>query len=198
VIKEILIYRLSKEKDIRYSTSSCDILLLHVRSLHLWTHVMTSSLHATKWCRASSCFLLISEIRVSRNKAHAAPRVSFYGLFVVETKLITPRGSAPYRRVRIIHPLCAREGAAFFIKSHISRARRRPINLPWRFLLWRRAKPWERKREGGGEEEEKERMKKRETRTIHISCRRRRISARRNPFYFHIRPASDGCYTRST
>jgi len=129
---------------------------------------MTSSLHATKWCRASSCFLLISEIRVSRNKAHAAPRVSFYGLFVVETKLITPRGSAPYRRVRIIHPLCAREGAAFFIKSHISRARRRPINLPWRFLLWRRAKPWERKREGGGKRKREWKRERRELSIFHV------------------------------
>lgn len=35
-----------------------------------------------------------------------------------------------------------------FIKSHISRARRRPINLPWRLLLWRRAKPgFEKERE---------------------------------------------------
>lgn len=59
----------------------------------------------------------------------------------METKLITRRGCGGS-----VSTPSAGEGR-LFIKSHVSRVPRRPINSPWRFLLW----PW--------------------TNLIHISCR---------------------------
>lgn len=59
----------------------------------------------------------------------------------METKLITRRGCGGS-----VSTPSAVEGR-LFIKSHVSRVPRRPINSPWRFLLWPR------------------------TNLIHISCR---------------------------
>lgn len=58
--------------------------------------------------------------------------VPFYGRLLVETKLITRRGCGGS-----VSTPSADEGR-LFIKSHVSRVPRRPINSPWRFLLW----PW--------------------------------------------------------
>lgn len=65
-----------------------------------------------------------------RNLGSKAPRGvrAFYGL--VETKLITRRGCGDS-----VSTPSADEGR-LFIKSHVSRVPRRPINSPWRFLLW--------------------------------------------------------------
>lgn len=114
---------------------------------------------------------------------HTASRAAFYGSFIVGTKLITPRGS-PRIVAFVSSTPCARarEGG-LFIKSHISRARRRLINLPWRFLLWRRAKLREEKRK-----RESERERERNAREPSIFYANGDSSLRRDLFYFHIRP----------
>lgn len=75
------------------------------------------------------------------NLGNKAAYAWFYGRLLVETKLITRRGCGGS-----VSTPSAGEGR-LFIKSHVSRVPRRPINSPWRFLLW----PW--------------------TNLIHISCR---------------------------
>lgn len=64
-----------------------------------------------------SCWSLKFECRETR--LHAARRAAFYGLFVVETKLITPRGSRRIVAFASFTPY-VREGAAFLL-NHTSR-----------------------------------------------------------------------------
>lgn len=107
-------------------------------------------------------------------RLHAASCTAFYGLFIVGTKLITPREVTPaYRRARIIHPLRAHEGVAFLL-NHTSRV------LVVARLICRDAFFC-----GAGPSQNRERHKREKTaRAIHILCQRRLIPGTHSIFTF--------------